>query len=81
MSYSAKDLSKERTTMNEPLSVSLVSEPHNYNHPIKSSYPHFDLILGDFALAALLDVSSGKISRNLLGTKYLKNLKDKTFAG
>ena len=37
VSYSAKDLTKERTTTNESLPVSLVSEPHDYNTRSASS--------------------------------------------
>ena len=48
------------------------------HHPIKSSYLHFELILGDFA-PALLDVSFGIISRISLGTNHLKNYLEKHF--
>ena len=62
--------------------VSLVSELHNYNtavhHLIKFSYPHFELILGDFA-PPLLDVSFGMISRISLGTNHLKKYLEKHF--
>ena len=56
--------------------VSLVSQLHN--HPIKFSYPNFDLILGDLA-PPLLDVSSGIMSCISLGTNHLKKYLEKHF--
>ena len=42
------------------------------------SYPHFKLILEEFA-TALLDVSFGIISHNLSGTNHLKKYLEKHF--
>ena len=48
------------------------------HYPIKFSYPHFELILGDLA-PPLLDVSFGIISRISLGTNHLKKYLEKHF--
>ena len=48
------------------------------HHLIKFLYPHFELILGDFA-APLLDVSFGMISCISLGTNHLKKYLEKHF--
>ena len=48
------------------------------HHPIKFSYPHFELILGDLA-PPILDVSFGIISRISLGDKPSKKYLEKHF--